>query len=95
MRTEDGSYVGGEANSFILMTPDNHTIYFTGDTALHGDMQLINDFYKPDICLLCMAAISPWALWRLRTPWIASSRTPRPLSPCTGALRAAPVPLIR
>ena len=54
MRTEDGSYVGGEANSFILCTPDNHVIYFTGDTALHGDMELINDFYKPDICLLCM-----------------------------------------
>ena len=34
MRTEDGSYVGGEANSFILYTPDNHVIYFTGDTAL-------------------------------------------------------------
>ena len=54
MRTEDGSYVGGEANSFSLCTPDNHVIYFTGDTALHGDMELINDFYKPDICLLCM-----------------------------------------
>ena len=54
MRTEDGSYVGGEANSFILYTPDNHVIYFTGDTALHGDMKLINDFYKPDIALMCM-----------------------------------------
>lgn len=54
MRTEDGSYVGGEANSFILFTPDNHVIYFTGDTALHGDMKLINDYYKPDICLMCM-----------------------------------------
>ena len=54
MRTEDGSYVGGEANSFILFTPDNHVIYFTGDTALHGDMALINEYYKPDIALMCM-----------------------------------------
>jgi L-ascorbate metabolism protein UlaG (beta-lactamase superfamily) len=40
------------ANGFILRLSDGHSIYFAGDTALFGDMQLIGDFYKPSIAVL-------------------------------------------
>ncbi len=38
----DGSY-GGMAHGFILTLPDGFRIYYTGDTALFSDMQLIAD----------------------------------------------------
>jgi L-ascorbate metabolism protein UlaG (beta-lactamase superfamily) len=38
----DGSY-GGLAGGFLITTPGGQRVYFAGDTALFGDMQLIGD----------------------------------------------------
>jgi L-ascorbate metabolism protein UlaG (beta-lactamase superfamily) len=38
----DGTY-GGEPNGFILTSPGGQRLYFAGDTALFGDMELIGD----------------------------------------------------
>jgi len=42
----------GEAAGFVIRLEDQRTIYFAGDTALFGDMQLIGERYKPEIALL-------------------------------------------
>jgi L-ascorbate metabolism protein UlaG (beta-lactamase superfamily) len=42
----------GEAAGFVIRLEDRRTIYFAGDTALFGDMQLIGDRYKPEIAFL-------------------------------------------
>ncbi|KAK8805820.1 hypothetical protein WA158_002476 [Blastocystis sp. Blastoise] len=53
--TENGDVLyGGEAMGFIIHTKDNHRIYHTGDTAIFGDMKIINDIYKPDIVCICI-----------------------------------------
>jgi L-ascorbate metabolism protein UlaG (beta-lactamase superfamily) len=46
----DGSY-GGNAMGFVLTTADKN-FYYSGDTALTVDMQLIPMFAKIDFCLL-------------------------------------------
>ncbi len=38
----DGSY-GGQPNGIIITVPSGEKLYFAGDTALFGDMQLIGD----------------------------------------------------
>jgi L-ascorbate metabolism protein UlaG (beta-lactamase superfamily) len=42
----------GEAAGFVIRLEDQRTIYFAGDTALFGDMQLIGERYKPEIAFL-------------------------------------------
>ncbi|MBC7084887.1 MAG: metal-dependent hydrolase [Methanomethylovorans sp.] len=42
---------GGRAAGFVLEI-NGCSIYHAGDTGLFGDMQLIGDFYKPDVALL-------------------------------------------
>lgn len=39
----------GNANGLILQVPDGHSIYHMGDTAIFGDMELINELYEPTI----------------------------------------------
>lgn len=41
----DGSY-GGQAAGFVIEN-DEHTFYYSGDTALFSDMKLIGELYKP------------------------------------------------
>ena len=48
----DGS-AGGTAGGFVI-THDEGTFYFSGDTAISMEMQLIGDLYKPDLAFLCM-----------------------------------------
>lgn len=48
----DGSY-GGNPAGFILQS-EGKTIYYSGDTALHGDMRWIGENYKLDLALICM-----------------------------------------
>jgi len=48
----DGSG-GGNPNGFII-TIEGKTIYYSGDTALFGDMKLYGERYKPEIGFLCM-----------------------------------------
>ena len=51
---QDGDQViyGGEAAGYILHLPDERTIYFSGDTNVFSDMQLIEKLYRPDLAFL-------------------------------------------
>ena len=51
---QDGDQViyGGEAAGYILHLKDGRTIYFSGDTAVFSDMQLIEKLYHPDLAFL-------------------------------------------
>ena len=44
-------YLGGAAG-FVIRAADTPTIYFAGDTALFGDMRLIQERHAPDIAFL-------------------------------------------
>jgi L-ascorbate metabolism protein UlaG (beta-lactamase superfamily) len=51
---QDGDQIlyGGEAAGYVLLLPDGRTIYFSGDTAVFSDMQLIEKLYRPDLAFL-------------------------------------------
>ncbi len=51
---EDGGQTiyGGEACGFVVTLEDGTRIYHAGDTAVHADMALIGELYRPDIALL-------------------------------------------
>jgi L-ascorbate metabolism protein UlaG (beta-lactamase superfamily) len=42
----------GEPAGFVIRLEDQRTLYFAGDTALFGDMQLIGERYTPEIAFL-------------------------------------------
>ena len=42
----------GEAAGFVIRLEDGRAIYYAGDTALFGDMQLIRERYAPEIAFL-------------------------------------------
>ena len=48
----DPSQYTHEAVGFVLTTPDGLRVYFAGDTALFGDMELIGKLYRPHIAAL-------------------------------------------
>ena len=43
---------GGRPLGFVLEFADGRTLYHTGDTWLFGDMELIQEFYHPNIILI-------------------------------------------
>ena len=43
---------GGEPAGYIIELENGFKIYHAGDTGVFGDMQLIADYYKPDLALL-------------------------------------------
>ncbi len=45
---------GGEPAGYVLEFADGFTLYHSGDTGLFGDMQLIGDFFEPDVALVCI-----------------------------------------
>lgn len=51
---QDGSQIvyGGEACGFVFTLEDGTRIYHAGDTAVHSDMALIGELYRPDVALL-------------------------------------------
>lgn len=49
---DDVSLYLGAATGFVVRLEDDRAIYFAGDTALFGDMQLIGEMHKPDIAFL-------------------------------------------
>lgn len=51
---QDGDQIvyGGEAAGYVLHLPDKRTIYFSGDTNVFSDMQLIEKLYQPDLAFL-------------------------------------------
>jgi len=50
---DDESIVyGGEAAGYVLKFEDGRTIYFSGDTNVFTDMELISELYAPDLVFL-------------------------------------------
>jgi len=50
---DDGKIIyGGEAAGYVLRFDDNRTIYFSGDTTVFTDMQLIEQLYHPELVFL-------------------------------------------
>jgi len=52
IREGDSFFPGGEACGFLIQFEDGTRVYHTGDTAVHSDMKLYGDIYKPDIAVL-------------------------------------------
>jgi L-ascorbate metabolism protein UlaG (beta-lactamase superfamily) len=48
----DESVYAGEAAGYVLTFKDGRRAYFAGDTAVFGDMQLIEELYKPELAFL-------------------------------------------
>ena len=40
------------SNGFIIWMSDDISVYYSGDTAVFGDMELIGEIYEPDIAIL-------------------------------------------
>jgi L-ascorbate metabolism protein UlaG (beta-lactamase superfamily) len=52
---DDGQVVyAGVATGYVVKFEDGLTIYFSGDTALFGDMRLIGEMHTPQIAFLCI-----------------------------------------
>jgi L-ascorbate metabolism protein UlaG (beta-lactamase superfamily) len=51
---QDGDQIiyGGEAAGYVLHLADRRKIYFSGDTNVFSDMQLIEKLYQPDLAFL-------------------------------------------
>ena len=50
---EDGKIIYlGEPAGYVIRFEDGLTVYYSGDTALFGDMKLIRELYHPEIALL-------------------------------------------
>jgi L-ascorbate metabolism protein UlaG (beta-lactamase superfamily) len=51
---QDGDQIiyGGEAAGYVLHLSDRRKIYFSGDTTVFSDMQLIEKLYQPDLAFL-------------------------------------------
>lgn len=47
----------GDCAGFVITTPDKERVYFTGDTDVFMDMQLINEFYKPTTAMMCIGDV--------------------------------------
>ena len=49
IREGDSFYPGGEACGFVLEFENGTRVYHAGDTAVHSDMKLIGEIYRPQI----------------------------------------------
>ena len=50
---DDGVRIyGGEPAGYVVRLPGGFSFYHAGDTAVFGDMKLINELYKPDLACL-------------------------------------------
>jgi L-ascorbate metabolism protein UlaG (beta-lactamase superfamily) len=53
IQDDDGSIIyGGEAAGYVLCFDDGRSVYFSGDTNVFSDMELIADLYQPELCFL-------------------------------------------
>ncbi|MGH3103479.1 MAG: metal-dependent hydrolase [Gaiellaceae bacterium] len=50
--TDDGIVYLGEAAGYVVEVENGTKLYFAGDTAVFGDMQLIGRLYEPDVAIL-------------------------------------------
>jgi L-ascorbate metabolism protein UlaG (beta-lactamase superfamily) len=48
----DSMVYGGEACGYVLRFPDGRALYFSGDTTVFTDMQLIERLYHPELAIL-------------------------------------------
>ena len=50
---DDGKILyGGEAAGYVLRLPDDRCLYFSGDTNVFADMELIRELYQPELVFL-------------------------------------------
>jgi L-ascorbate metabolism protein UlaG (beta-lactamase superfamily) len=50
---DDGKIIyGGEASGYVLRLPDNRCFYFSGDTNVFSDMELIEQLYRPELAFI-------------------------------------------
>lgn len=50
---EDGRMIyGGEPAGYVIRFPDARSLYFSGDTNVFSDMQLIRELYRPEVAVL-------------------------------------------
>lgn len=45
---------GGQPVGYVIELENGFTIYHSGDTAVFGDMALVQEFYEPDLGLICI-----------------------------------------
>ncbi len=61
---DDGKIIyGGEAAGYVMRFEDNRALYFSGDTNVFTDMQLIEQLYHPELAFLPIGdlyTMSPW-----------------------------------
>ena len=43
---------GGIASGLVIKLSNNFCIYHAGDTSVFGDMEIISELYKPDLCMI-------------------------------------------
>jgi L-ascorbate metabolism protein UlaG (beta-lactamase superfamily) len=49
---ERGTHYAGVAAGFVLTVADGPVLYHAGDTAVFGDMKLIQELYRPEVAML-------------------------------------------
>ena len=52
IREGNAFFPGGEACGYLIQFEDGTRVYHAGDTAVHSDMKLYGEMYKPDIAVL-------------------------------------------
>lgn len=51
-RDEKGTHYAGVAAGYVLTVADGPVLYHAGDTAVFGDMKLIQELYRPEVAML-------------------------------------------
>jgi L-ascorbate metabolism protein UlaG (beta-lactamase superfamily) len=52
VRDENGTHYAGVAAGYVLAVADGPVLYHAGDTAVFGDMKLIQELYRPEVAML-------------------------------------------
>jgi L-ascorbate metabolism protein UlaG (beta-lactamase superfamily) len=53
--THEGAlHFAGEPVGYVIELENGYKIYHSGDTGVFGDMQMIGEYYKPDLALVCI-----------------------------------------
>lgn len=52
LQDKDGTHYVGEAAGYVLKPRHGPVMYHSGDTTIFGDMNLIGEFYKPEVAML-------------------------------------------
>jgi L-ascorbate metabolism protein UlaG (beta-lactamase superfamily) len=52
VRDDSGTHYAGVAAGYVLTVADGPVLYHAGDTAVFGDMKLIQELYRPEVAML-------------------------------------------